>query len=527
MVIPSHCAASHIPASELRQHNGREEAMMHIRGLRMKFPGEPDLQFKDFDLTINKGEKVLLIGPSGCGKSTLLQLLSGIMPHSIEVPMKYESIQIPASWGFVFQDPDTQFCMSYADEELAFVLENRRVAPQEMKERMNQALTSVGLELETIHMPIHSMSQGMKQRLALASVLLLDPEVLLLDEPSALLDPDGKEQIWQAVKQNAEGKTVVIVEHQIESIANWVDRVILFDHQCRVIADGKPEDLFTQHHAKLVEYGLWYPAVWSDYVATPAYQQLLVSRALEASNGKPSAHPLVKLEQFAGIRGKKEMIKAEQASISAGSWIAITGDNGAGKSTLLLSLIQLLATTGNYELFGKPVPPKGRKTPLPQNISFVFQNPELQFLTDRVDHEVAYSMKQAEEAHRILTKFKLEHVKHRHPYHLSVGQKRRLSVAASLLPSTRILLLDEPTFGQDARNTFAMLEWLEQLRQDGVSIVMVTHDMRIVQYFATEQWIVDKGQLVSTCPVILKQPAPVNRKSDEAHADFDRMVYTR
>jgi len=517
---------------------------MHIHGLRMKFPGEPDLQFKDFNLTIDHGEKVLLIGPSGCGKSTLLQLLSGLMPHSIEVPMKAESIQYPSSWGFVFQDPDTQFCMSYADEELAFVLENKGVPHQEMESLIKQALARVGLELDPIHTPIHSLSQGMKQRLALASVLLLDPDVLFLDEPSALLDPEGKEQIWHAVKQNAVGKTIVIVEHQIEPIANWVDRVILFNHECQVIADGKPDLIFSEHHDKLVEYGLWYPEVWSDYTSTPAYRDIVERRTHEASSYGQSADLLVKLDSFAGLRGNKEKIKVDKANISEGSWIAITGQNGAGKSTLLLSLMQLLATTGGYELFGVPVPPKGRKTSLPQGVSFVFQNPELQFITDRVDEEVAYSLKRAaqlgsqpvkrkqmnnaasspiaecesiqNEVHRLLSRFKLDHITHRHPYHLSVGQKRRLSVAAALLPGTRLLLLDEPTFGQDARNTFAMLEWLEQLRQEGITIVMVTHDLQITKYFATEEWVVDNGQLVST-----------NRMRGEAHADMDRMVYTR
>lgn len=500
----------------------------------MKFPGEPELQFKDFDFAINPGEKVLLIGPSGCGKSTLLQILSGIMPGSIEVPMKYESLERPTSWGFVFQDPDTQFCMSYVDEELAFVLENRRVAPQEMPERMGEALASVGLEPGTMHMPIHSMSQGMKQRLALASVLLLDPEVLFLDEPSALLDPEGKEQIWQAVKRNAAGKTVVIVEHQIEPIADWVDRVILFDDRCRVIADGEPRAIFRQHHVKLVEYGLWYPGVWSDYATSPAYQQITANR----EQISPPSSPVVRLEQFAGLRGKQEKIKVDGAEIKTGSWIAITGENGAGKSTLLLSLMQLLATTGHYELYGRAVPPKGRKTPLPQGLSFVFQNPELQFLADRVDDEVAYSLKQSDsaalahaqiesEVHRLLGRFQLEHVKYRHPYQLSVGQKRRLSVAAALLPDTQLLLLDEPTFGQDAHNTFAMLEWLEQLRQQGMTIVMVTHDMRIVNYFATEQWVVAEGRLVSVQPVHPRLTTKPNGKTGEEDADIDRMVYTR
>ncbi len=214
---------------------------LSVTNLRLKFPNEPTLIFKDLSFSVVPGEKVLLLGPSGCGKSTLLQVLSGIIPKSIEVPLKYDAIQLPESWGFVFQDPDTQFCMPYVDEELAFVLENiqvprsemdRRIEKQvprsEMDRRIEKALEMVGLQGIPIHTQIHDLSQGMKQRLALASVLLLQPEVLFLDEPSALLDPDGVEQIWTSVKEVAAEKTVLIVEHKIDQIADWVDRVVLF-----------------------------------------------------------------------------------------------------------------------------------------------------------------------------------------------------------------------------------------------------------------------------------------------------------
>ncbi|VTR63149.1 ABC transporter-like protein [Actinobacillus pleuropneumoniae] len=161
--------------------------------------------FKDLSFSAARGEKVLLLGPSGCGKSTLLQVLSGMIPRATEVPMKCEAQLVPRSWGYVFQDPDTQFCMPYVDEELAFVLENLSVPRDEMKERMQAVLHEVGLDLQELHVPIGHLSQGMKQRLALASALLLEPEVLFLDEPSALLDPEGREQIWSAVKPYRKG----------------------------------------------------------------------------------------------------------------------------------------------------------------------------------------------------------------------------------------------------------------------------------------------------------------------------------
>src|SRR5690625_652372 len=186
-----------------------------LDNLRLKFPGEQSLLFKSLSLHIPPGQKVLLLGPSGSGKSTLLQVLSGIIPETVDMPMKADEIQLPRSWGFVFQDPETQFCMAYVDEELAFVLENLQIPRAEMETHMRNILADVGLHFDDLHTPIDTLSQGMKQRLALASVLLLEPNVLFLDEPTALLDPAGTEKIWENVKQISTDKTVIIVEHKI------------------------------------------------------------------------------------------------------------------------------------------------------------------------------------------------------------------------------------------------------------------------------------------------------------------------
>ena len=255
-----------IPLGKKQQDN-----IIGVSNIRLKFPGESSLVFKDLSFTVSKGEKVLLLGPSGCGKSTLLQVLSGIVPNSIEVPLKYDSIQLADSWGFVFQDPDTQFCMPFVDEELAFVLENLNVSREQMDELIKEALALVGLGGLDPHTQIQDLSQGMKQRLALASVLLLQPDVLFLDEPSALLDPEGTVQIWDSVKQVAEDKTVIIVEHKIDRIADWVDRVVLFNHIGEIIADGDPSTIFKKYHDELIQYGIWYPEVWNDYLDSSGF----------------------------------------------------------------------------------------------------------------------------------------------------------------------------------------------------------------------------------------------------------------
>lgn len=499
---------------------------MQITNLRLKFPGESGFIFKDLTFHIPDGQKVLLLGPSGCGKSTLLQVLSGLIPRSLEVPMKAESIALPHSWGFVFQDPDTQFCMPYVDEELAFVLENLRVPREEMDVRIERVLSSVGLALDDKHTLIHNLSQGMKQRLALASVLLLEPQVLFLDEPSALLDPEGTMQIWEAVKQVANDKTVVIVEHKIEQIVDWIDRVILFNATGEILADGLPQQVFRQYRAELQSYGVWYPGVWEDYIQSAAYRRLMADREQAAMTQTSSdaeranAPALLGLVDFVGYQGNKEKIKVREAEVHTGDWIAIVGKNGAGKTTLLQSLIQLLRTSGTYLLQGKPVngSRKRKNRTLPQGLALVFQNPELQFVADSIFEELAFSLREqgplnedAEAKVRaLLSAFHLEISERRHPYQLSIGQKRRLSVATAVVQEQQLLLLDEPTFGQDARNTFAILEMLERLRIQGTTILMVTHDDRIVEYFATQVWKVEQGELTVTRAKSVQQKVAVH-----------------
>ncbi|AWB45832.1 ABC transporter [Paenibacillus sp. CAA11] len=487
-----------------------------VRNLRLKFAGEPGFVFKDFSLSIYTGEKVLLLGPSGCGKSTLLQVFSGLIPGVIEVPMKWEAGIIPKSWGFVFQDPDTQFCMPYADEELAFVLENLGIPREEMPACMDDALEKVGLSLPDRHVPIASLSQGMKQRLALASVLLMDPEVLLLDEPSALLDPIGREQIWQAVRHSSEGRTVVIVEHRIEEVLDYVDRVILLGPEGRILGQGKPEEIFARYRQELQEYGIWYPGVWEDYARSVRGRQQLSPAPVEAAAAESQPGPSSRLElaEFRGFRGDREAIAVEKAEAAPGDFIAVMGPNGAGKSTLLSSLMGLLTSEGVYSLDGQPAgkSQKGGRRSLRkrqvertmEKLGFVFQNPEFQFVAETVEAETGFSLQEkgmppAESAllvQRCLERFGLSSLGHRHPYQLSMGQKRRLSVATAMVVSKPVLLLDEPTFGQDAVNTIAILELCEKLRRQGTIIIMVTHEEHIARLWATEVWELRQGRVV-------------------------------
>ncbi|MDW7615704.1 ATP-binding cassette domain-containing protein [Peribacillus simplex] len=465
--------------------------IVSVEKLRMKFPGDGSLIFKDLSVSIDKGEKVLLLGPSGCGKSTLLQVLSGLIPNSIEVPMKAEKLKCASSWGYVFQDPDSQFCMPFADEEIAFVLENLSVPKEEMNEKIQNHIRKVGLNLG--HTSIETLSGGMKQRLAIASVLALEPEVIFLDEPTAMLDPVGTKEIWDLLKEVGRDKTVIIVEHKIDHVLEFIERIVLFNGEGEIMADGPRDTILSLYKNEMKEHGIWFPGVWDEYI-----QENAPIREQQFADGSPLMH----VQDFSGFRNKEEKIKVEELMVHSGEWIVIRGENGAGKSTLLHALMQFIKTNGTYELMGAPIK---RMKNLTDHMTFVFQNPEFQFVANSVYEEIAYSLRIGkrpqqeirERVQSLLEVFRLEAHRDKHPFQLSMGQKRRLSVAASIVIDKKIILLDEPTFGQDSKNTFALLEWFEEYRRRGTTVIMVTHDDHISRNFATRIWTVKDGNVIS------------------------------
>jgi energy-coupling factor transporter ATP-binding protein EcfA2 len=472
----------------------QEQGIVGVTRLRLKFPGADSLMFQGLSLSVQRGEKVLLLGPSGCGKSTLLQVLAGLVPETIPLPMRCGDLLLCKQSGIVFQDPDTQFCMPYIDEELAFVLENLRCPRELMEERIKHYLECVGLEHLEPHTLIESLSQGQKQRLALACALALEPEVMFLDEPTALLDPEGTKQIWEVLKQNMAGRTVVVVEHKIAEIVDWTDRIVLFTPEGQIFAETTRDELLPRYRESLEQYGIWYPGVWSHYRATLP----------ELHDVNDGGEAILTYHDLSGWRMGRCVIELGSGEVKPGEWIAVIGPNGAGKSSLLLTMMQLLKTVGRVNVLGQVI---DKVENAAEVMGFVFQNPELQFVTHRVWDEVGYSW-QGDERNRnsndgkiacieaVIGEFGLEGLVERHPYHLSLGQKRRLSVASAIIRGQPIVLLDEPTFGQDAKNTFAMLEIFARMCQQGSTMIMVTHDLEIVHTFATRIWEVRAGRLV-------------------------------
>ncbi|MCE4956548.1 ABC transporter ATP-binding protein [Macrococcoides caseolyticum] len=443
--------------------------MLSVNNLRLKYPGEEEKVFDGIDIAIKDQEKVLLLGPSGSGKSTLLNVLSGIVPNLIDLPMKYDALHIHEDSSVIFQDPDSQFCMPKVYEELAFILENRHVDRELMDSLIRKALQQVGLEVDKEQL-INQLSGGMKQKLAIAGSLLQNSDTWFLDEPTAMLDSDATKNLWELMIQIWQDKTVLIVEHKVEYIWEHVDRIILMDDYGNIVAQGQPDKILKNHEALLNHYGVWHP---NAYEQAPKTMEFV----------KPTDAFELLLQDIVVKRKDKVLYRVNEVIVRSHEWIAITGKNGTGKTTLLESIMQLIPYEGIMFYNSRRLK---RIKDAAQNMYLVYQNPELQFIQSSVFDEIFFNFQFLNKetakvkTEQLLNQLNLHHLRHRHPYELSMGQKRRLSVATALSTKADIILLDEPTFGLDSKNTFELIELFKQRVQAGQTIIMVTHDEEII-----------------------------------------------
>jgi len=431
---------------------------------------------------------VLLLGPSGGGKSSLLLAIAGLHDRvtaaetegSLDV-LGREARDAADEVGIVFQDPETQLVMGRAGDDVAFGLEERCVPTAEIWPRVDAALRSVGFPYARDRRT-DALSGGEKQRLALAGVLALRPRVLLLDEPTADLDPDGAASFYEALAHVDHGTTVVLVEHRVSAVLPLVDRVVAIDGARGVIADGPPHRVFSERRSELDGAGIWVPDARIPASRAPGPGEALVSA------------------EAVGFRypgAGRDALTAESVEVREGEALAVVGLNGSGKSTLLLLLGGLLAPDSGRvsapRLDGRePRPARWRARDLPARVGSVFQDPEHQFVATRVEDEVlagplaarvpAADARRAADA--LLERLGLWRLRDAEPHTLSGGEKRRLGLAAVLAARPRALLLDEPTYGQDRRTFLEVVRILAEERARGVAIAFSTHEPALVEALA-------------------------------------------
>ena len=444
------------------------EEIFSLNGLSFRFPEDEEKTLTGISFSVHRGERLVLTGPSGCGKSTLLYLLNRLYPENCDglvdgeiwlfgkPAADYAPGEINHRVATVFQDPDSQFCMPTVEEELAFTLENLQSPSAEMEPRITAVLEATGLT-QLRHAVIQSLSGGMKQRVATACALIMDPEVLLLDEPLSHLDPYTAKQFvqWLELLQQGENLTIIAVEHRLDSWGSFFGREIQLGCDGHVVADQK----FTQRH----------PILFPE-------RQSVVQPAVALS-----------AEGLSVTIKNKPLLAALTFSVSRGEVVAIAGPNGSGKSTLVKSLCGIYKpSTGTIRSDG---------------IGYVPQSPEYLFLTPRVKEEVAYSgASNHAQLRELMDSLRLEEIKDAHPFAISHGQKRRVAIAAMLADKRPVLLMDEPTSGQDTAALLELFDLIDQRSKEGTTFLIVTHDMEFAASLADSVLLVKEGQMTGKFP---------------------------
>ncbi|MDI3212149.1 ABC transporter ATP-binding protein [Arthrobacter sp. AL12] len=507
-------------------------ATVAARGWGWRHAGRSRPAVRGLNLDIRPGERVLLLGPSGAGKSTLLHALAGVLGDSstggadpasgtaadAEDADESGSLLIDGApprsrrgrAGLMQQDPETQVVLSRLGDDVAFGAENLSVPPADIWSRVGEALEDVGLGRLPLDHPTSSLSGGQKQRLALAGILAMRPGLILLDEPTANLDPDGVLEVRDAVGRclDKTGATLVVVEHRVSVWKDLVDRIVVLQPgsatDSAVLIDGPPDQVLAQARDMLTAAGVWVPgyvppargrggtrdagASGASAGALPgagtAGRLLLAAEGLAVSRERP---------RRAGLRGGFRPVPPQPvqsgitAQVRAGEALTITGPNGSGKSTFALTLAGLLAPVSGrvsaaVELSaGAGIDPyRWKAQQLIARIGTVFQEPEHQFVTGRVLDELMFGPRHLgrgeERVDELLERLRLTELVDANPYTLSGGEKRRLSVATVLAAHPQVLVLDEPTFGQDANTWAELASFLSELLDDGTAVVSVTHD---------------------------------------------------
>lgn len=523
-----------------------DDAVVIINQVSYQYPRASTLALHDVTLTIHRGEFMGLIGPTGASKTTLCLTLNGIVPQffggrffgSVNVA-GLDTLERPISAlaqhvGMVFEDPETQLTATSVENEIAFALENLKVPREEIRARIPRALTAVRLEGTEKKHP-HELSGGQKQRLAIAAALALQPDLLVLDEPTSQLDPVGAQEVFATVRElnKTLGITILMASHAAEEMAEYADRIALLAEGA-LIKIGTPDEIYgdvpllrvnglrppqvAETFTLINNFGLSVPRIPVRLeTGLAALHELRAARppAITPPTDlpqprQPTGDPLLSVKDLRHTYSDgTQALKGVSLDIRAGEYVLIIGQNGAGKSTLVKHFLKLLEPTEGRVRVGGADTRTLTMSQLARRIGYVAQNPDNQIFNASVWEEVAFAMKVLDypaaeieqRATESLATLGLLEFRERHPLSLPKGDRARVVIAAILALKPEIVIFDEPTTGQDYRGAQCILDISRKLHQMGKTIIVITHHLYLMPEYAERVIVMGQGAKLLDAPI--------------------------
>ena len=507
--------------------------ILHFEKVSYRYPELNAWALHELDLTIPPDESVLVAGASGSGKSTLCRASIGLVPHFHQGQLmgrvlldgldtrQHPVYRLFRHAGLVFQNPDAQLFNQTVEAELAYGLESLGLFPFEIEERLTRVKKLLGLESLMKRAP-HTLSGGEKQRVGLGAILTLRPRILLLDEPFTHLDPEGAEQLRVTLRRiRSEGIALIVVEHRLHEIITEVDRLIIL-HKGEKRSDGSPHEVLSED---ISTFGLNPPPLvplfralgrgTTPFTVEEALQEIKAGHlspqvlyhfpeqnSIPGGPHSSTLDPVVEAEDLWFHYKDRPVLRGVHFALRRGECVALLGRNGAGKTTLVKHLNGLLRPNrGSLKILGQDI----RRTSvskLARHVGFAWQNPNDQLFRTTVRDEVltgprvlrAYAPSWC---NRLFERFGLGPLLDRSPFNLSEGQKKRVSFAAALAPQPELIIFDEPTAGQDEPFRRELAELFHELRREGRTVLLVTHDLEFAAQHANRWLILTEGQIVA------------------------------
>jgi len=508
------------------------------------YPSTSKPAIDGIDLRVSEGEIVLITGPSGAGKSTLCYMLNGIIPSSFGGELQGEVIvngqntvehtigELAFTAGLLFQDPSGQLISSTVEDEIAFGPENKGLSIEEINNKVNKYINYVNMGQFRNRHP-QTLSGGQQQSVAFASILAMEPEIYVLDEPTSNLDPLGSELTLQLVKKIAQesNKTVILVEHKIEKVIDLVDRIIVMD-KGKIVYDGLPDEVMSNYE-KLVDIGVIPPQITQLTSILKDQRGLNIKVKTNLEEGVEELKKVIpkipsKIDtktidkQFKSFRTfdqvaievkdlhfayvpEVEVLHGVNLKIYDGEFLSIVGQNGSGKTTIVKHFNGILKpTSGDILVYGENTKEKTISY-LSTKVGYCFQNPDHQIFSSRTWDEIAYGPKNlgydkekiTDIVKTVSKMLGIEDILDENPYNLSKGQRQQIAVASILAMQPNIIIVDEPTTGQDPKQSRNMMELMKLLnREYNKTLVVITHDMNIAAEYSDRLVVMHSGEVL-------------------------------